>query len=647
MAAKTKSKAKSTGKVAKAIEKSNGKPEVLVGELVKAVRGAIPAGAGQVQTIDVASIVRNAAAAIGPSIGMTPDDITQAMLEQGMDYTEAFAPGKPLNPYFGYNRRPRAFNYQVGRNISTRPRQYRVPFETITNLIQSYDVAQVCIRHIIDDLRSMPLLFSPMDGVEEDVTEEIKRAAIFWSRPSGEWSADGTKRVGGQNWHEFLGSWGQDQFRYDGGCLSKRRDAAGRVIGVEVIDTRTIAPLIDYMGRPPMAPAPAYLQFVQGLPWDWVQWPDMSYMRHNPLPEDVYGLAPIEAVLLTANTDLRFQWHWLQYFTEGTVPDGFMDAPPDANTPSALEEWQEVWENWMLGDQSQKQKIRWVPAGSKYTAAKDPQFTKDFPIWLMRHTVAAFGLTPQDLGWTDDVNRSTGETQTDVQFRISTMPKSIGVQAILNDITQNDLGLRVQIRFDTGREKEDRLQEAQAMTQYVFMGAISPDEVRSDIFGKKVQADEMCPRFIMSERLGPIPLAYLMSVGGVIDKLTGAPEPGTVVPSQFVLPGNQAPDPMSTPEEQKLMAIAMHSAKFPEKSIALPPEPRKRPPRPRLTWPLRAGRQALQTPRPQGCPLARASPGKTRRKASPTSLRRKPRCKRPRHPSPPASPCVQPTRDAC
>ena len=278
-----KTKKKGTGKVAKAIEVSKGRPEVLVGQLEKAVRSTLPVGVSSATPINVAEIVRNAATQIAPSIGMTPEDIQMAMAEQGMDYTEPFAPGRPLNPYFGYNRRPRGFNYQVGRNISTRPRQYRVPFETLTNLIQAYDVAQVCIRHIIDDLRSMPLLFSPMEGVEEDVTEEIKRASMFWSRPSGEWTSDG-RRTGGSNWHEFLGEWGQDQFRYDGGALSKRRDQTGKVIGVEVVDTRTIAPLIDYMGRPPAAPAPAYLQFGQGLPWDWIKWDDFYYTRHNPLP---------------------------------------------------------------------------------------------------------------------------------------------------------------------------------------------------------------------------------------------------------------------------------------------------------------------------------------------------------------------------
>jgi len=541
----------------------SGDAGALVAVLTKAVNGTVPpgAGGGSAGAIDVASVVRNASVAIAPSLGITPENIRDAMLEQGMDYTEPFAPGRPLNPYFGYNRPPRAWNYQVGRNISTRPRQYRVPFDTLTNLIQSYDVAQVCIRHVIDDLRSMPLLFSAQEGVDDDVTADIDTARKFWRRPDGE-----------QSWHEWFGSWAQDIFRYDGGCLYKRRDLTNKVIGLDIVDTRTISPLIDYMGRRPDPPAPAFLQFVQGLPWDWIEREDFIYTRMNPLPEDVYGLAPIEAVLLTANNDLRYQWYWLQYFTDGTVPEGFMQAPPEESNPDDLAKWQETWENFLLGDQAQKVKLRWVPAGSKYEAAKSPAFDRNFPIWLMRHTVAAFGLTPQDMGWTDDVNRSTGETQMDVQFRIGSMPKTIGIEAVLNAVTQEDLGLRVKVKFDTGREKQDRLEEANAMRVYIESGVVSPDEVRQAVFGHKIEADSPIPRFVMSQRLGPIPLSYVLSVGGEVDDQTYAPEPGTIVPSQFVLPGNQAPDPMATDEEQRLQAIAQHSAQFPSEALALPPE---------------------------------------------------------------------------
>jgi hypothetical protein len=128
------------------------------------------------------------------------------------------------------------------------------------------------------------------------------------------------------------------------------------------------------------------------------------------------------------------------------------------------------------------------------------------------------------------------------------------------------------VKFDTGQEKEDRLQEAQAMQTYIDAGVVSVDEVRAKIFGFKVDPDAMVPRFVMSTRLGPIPLSYLISVGGEINTQTGAPEPRTIVPTQFVLPGTQAPDPLATPEEQRLAAIAMHSANDPAHALALPPE---------------------------------------------------------------------------
>jgi len=83
----------------------SGDAGALVAVLTKAVNGTVPpgAGGGSAGAIDVASVVRNASVAIAPSLGITPENIRDAMLEQGMDYTEPFAPGRPLNPYFGYN----------------------------------------------------------------------------------------------------------------------------------------------------------------------------------------------------------------------------------------------------------------------------------------------------------------------------------------------------------------------------------------------------------------------------------------------------------------------------------------------------------------------------------------------------------------
>ena len=504
--------------------------------VAKALKGALPPGAspGTVVPVDTSKMMRLAANKLSQSVQMPPAEIEAALISEGMEAVVPFTPGRPLNPFHGYGMRPRTFNYSVGRNIAARPRQYRTNFDTIRNLIERYDIAQICIRHIIDDIRSMPLQFNPIEGMMDDVSDEIKAAKAFWAAPDGD-----------HDWPEWLGLWLQDILRYDGGCLYKRRDMEGKLISLDVVDTTTIAPLIDFHGRRPGNGAPAYLQFVQGLPWDWLTKDDIVYTRFNPIPEDVYGVSPVEMVMLNANIDIRFQWFFLQYFTEGTVPDGFMEAPPDQSSVDQVAEWQETWEAWLAGDQGQKHKIRWVPAGSKYAQSKDTSFDKEFPLYLARRTIAAFGLVPSDLGFTEDVNRSTSDTQMDVQFRISTAPKTLALQHIMSRITQEELGLRVKVSFDDGREKEDRLMEAQAHQIYVSIGAESPDEVRRDILGYEVNPAEMIPRGIISPRLGFIPLRWAVGVSGEIDSATGAPMPGSVEEIEYVMPGTPGPSPLT------------------------------------------------------------------------------------------------------
>lgn len=500
--------------------------------IAKTVAAVVPPANRKGQTVDVDQLVRQITTSLNPSVAVVPEEIQAALEAQGMNWQGQFAPGRPLQPFAGYGVTPRGFNYTPGRNVSTQPRSDRIPFATLKQIIDGYDVAQICIQHIINDLCSMPLLFQPMEGVDEDVSDEITAAKAFLRKPDGK-----------RPFRRWLSMWFQDVLRYDAGCLFKQPDRAGRLKALKVIEGPTISPLVDYWGDIPDAPAPAYLQFVEGMPWDWMDETQLIYQPFTPLRESPYGLAPIEAVLLNANTDVRFQWYFMQYFTDGTVPATWMEAPPDMSDPDSLAEWQETWDAWLMGDQAKKHQVRWVPAGSKPTPAKDTTFQADFPEYLMRRTVAAFMLVPHDLGFTDDVNRATGDTQIDVQFRISTQPRTGYVEDILDDVLQHDLGLRVQVRFDDGREKEDRLQEAQAHQIYVSIGAESADEVRSDVLGKPVNPEEMTPRIFDSQRLGPIPLSYIIATAGQIDMETGAPLPGSVEPRQFVVPGAIAPDP--------------------------------------------------------------------------------------------------------
>jgi SPP1 gp7 family putative phage head morphogenesis protein len=453
-------------------------------------------------------------------------ELEQALSDQGLSWSQPFAPGRPLDPFAGYRAPARVRSYQVGENVQVTPRHGRVSFETLKALYGAWDVPQICVQHLINDVRSLDISWLPADGVKSDVSADIDAAKAFFLCPD--------RRRPFRTW---LAQWLQDIFRWDAGALYIRRNRKGDPIALETVDGTTILPLADYYGRIPMDEhdddsrpgdeldgdmVPAYMQVIQGMPWDWLTAEDLIYQPLNPVPESQYGLAALEKILLSGNTDVRFQMHFLNYFTDGTLPAGLMEAPPDMSDPAQVQEWQDTWDALMAGDQAMLRRIRWVPSGTKFDPVKNSDFDEKFPLYLMRRCCAAYGVTPSDMGFTEQVNKATGDTQIDIQFRVGTRPPNRHVEDILSLFAQRDLGLRVKLQIDDGREVEDRVATAQAHSIYIQAGVESPDEVRDEI-GKPTDKTQAVSRFVQT-RTGIVPLeALLGQTRNPVDPETFAP----------------------------------------------------------------------------------------------------------------------------
>ena len=510
-----------------AVDDPNFKKSFLSGNAAK-MPGTTWSNQGTINNALIARVSQN----LSESFGRAPQELELALSEQGLSWGPPFTPGRPLDAFWGYRRPPRTWDFSVGENVQLVPRWNRTSFQTLKAIIESYDVAQVCIRHLINDVRSLDYQFVPPANVAEDATEDIEAAEKFFRYPDRR-----------QPFRAWLAEYLQDVLRYDAGCLYIRRNEGGDPIALEVVSGTTIIPLIDFFGRiaadeddlGPVADkiaelggtwdgsvVPSYLQIIMGMPWVWLAADDIIYQPWNPLPDSQYGLAPMEATLLMANTSVRYQWFILQYFTEGTIPAGFMEAPPDLTDINQVNEWQEVWDAFMEGDQAKLRQMRWVPAGSKFTAVKPFVFDKDFPLYFDYRTMASFGVTPNDLGWTQDVNRSTGDTQIDVQFRVGTLPLVRHVEDLINAFISERLHLKARLQFDVGREIEDRLVAAQAEDLRIRNGTISSDEARIRL-GLRISRERPTPRIIDNNRAGPIPLLGLDSMGGKIDPTTYGP----------------------------------------------------------------------------------------------------------------------------
>ena len=502
---------------------------------------------------------RRAIAKAGAVSGPTPAAIDTAMASEGMGWTSTFGPGRPLNPIWGYSRRPRGFDYPAGVNITTQPRAaYNRPsFDTLRAIINAYDIAQTCIAHKIDSLRSMDLQFKPSDVSEGDVDLPMKAARAALESPDRELPFD-----------LWLAKFMDGVFRYDAGCLYRRRNRAGQVIGLEVVDGTSVTPYIDEHGRKPAPPAPAYAQIIKGIPWDDLTTDDLIYAPFRPQTDSPYGLAPIETILLTANNDLRFQWHMLNYFTAGSMPAGFLTAPTNATTPDQVAEWQAYWDAFMIGDQEAIRQIKLVESTMKFSQARDATFDENFQLALIRRTCAAFGVVPNDLGLTMDVNLANGETQMDVQFRVNDRPVQRFVEKLLTNYLQRDLGLPVKVEFDDGQEKEDRLTEAQAWQVYIETGMASVDEGREALLGLPTDNTRPVPRFYAGGKQGPIPLVDIVAASGPIDPDTAAPADDVPIPAVDFPGGIPGVVPVKLPGQTDFTRAPVDTTGAPEQQTA-------------------------------------------------------------------------------
>ncbi|MEW2301982.1 phage portal protein [Streptomyces sp. NPDC006655] len=463
---------------------------------------------------------------LGKAFGFgQPADMKAGEEAAGMAQTRPFSPGEPLAPYDGYSRTPRSQDYVAGYNINARPKaNERVSFDTLRGLIDAYDIAQMCIWHRIDSIRALDWSLVPARGFRGDADAAIDLGMKVLAKPDGQ-----------RLFPAWLAAWLYDILAFDAGTLYRRRNRAGRPIGLKVVDGTTIAPLLDYWGDSPEDPAPAYVQYAQGLPWNQLKRSDLIYEPFRPRSNSPYGYAPLESILLNSNTDLRFQAYFLQRFTEGNIPAAFASAP-ESWTPQQIEEFQGYWDAFLMGDQAIKSQIRWMPGGGKIEWSNEKEFSDGFSLFLMRKTCAAYHVVPADLGFTENVNRSSGETQGDVQHRVGDLPLANHIEGILTGFLQDDMGLPVQFAFDTGQEKEDRLTLAQAWGIYIDKGMASADEGREELLGLPADPRRPTPRFYSTTHAGPVPLLSIDGVGGSIDPETYAPADEQDIPAQPAVP---------------------------------------------------------------------------------------------------------------
>jgi HK97 family phage portal protein len=139
---------------------------------------------------------------------------------------------------------------------------------------------------------------------------------------------------------------------------------------------------------------------------------DMVYFMQNPRTNSVVGLPPLEVLKQTVDAELK-SMEYNRRMVVGSPPEGVLDigelaTPPDVSAAKS------EWESNILGQSAFAviggyKNPQWI----KFRDTNQEMQFREWQDYLVRQIAVVFALSPQDLGITFDVNRTSSETQSE------------------------------------------------------------------------------------------------------------------------------------------------------------------------------------------------------------------------------------------
>jgi len=200
----------------------------------------------------------------------------------------------------------------------------------------------------------------------------------------------------------------EDVLVLDAGCIENVRSLRQQIVQMWPVDGATIKISSTWDGSDPEA----YRYF-----WypDWQERArlknrDMLYIMANPRTYSVVGLSPLETLKLAIDAELAGnEYNRRQVLS--AAPDGLLDLG-EGTLPEDVGRFKAYWNAEVAG----KGAMGFIgnTKGAKFIDFHKSNIDMQFMEWqtyLVRKIAAVFGLSPQDLGLTFDINRSTSEVQ--------------------------------------------------------------------------------------------------------------------------------------------------------------------------------------------------------------------------------------------
>lgn len=481
---------------------------------------------------------------------------------------------------------PRRWEYPVSWNLQTTSTR-GVPWTVLRDAADQVSIMRSCIEVIKATLTGLDWSFgidatrarhlAQRDGtsasaVEADLTDkyadDTERLHNFWVRPD---------RINQWSFSEWLSALIEDQLVLDAISIYPHMALGGDLHSLEILDSTTIKPLLDWRGATPQPPFPAYQQILWGFPRGEMtqsERPDAEFVSavygratSEAAPSDAlvykvrnrrtrgpYGFSNVEQALTDVDMWLRrFDWLKAEY-TSGVTPE--MIIKVDANmTPEQLRQYEAVFNDDLSGNSHERHRARFLPAGfdPQVPNQMDAKFSSDFDLHIIRLICAAFDVLPTSLGFTPNHGmggmggQSHQKGERDTQLYRGVKPLAMWVTDIINEICMSYLDMPVEVTFRFhDLDPDDEKAEADLLKEYVQSGLLTLNEGRDQRRMPRYTFEEANKPMVVTPT-GPVWLdvtAQPTSVPGNLPNQGGVPSAN---PQQSTpdVPGNRAQGPQA------------------------------------------------------------------------------------------------------
>lgn len=308
-----------------------------------------------------------------------------------------FGPQQPMQPV-AQEAAGRQLDYPIGVNLQRVPRseatESGVSFEMMREMAANCTVLRLVIETRKDQLEAQPWKIAGRDGTDGgQKARDIEQAL---RKPDG--------RIKFKRWMRMLV---EEMLVTDAAALYKEPGGKAGGLVPQPIDGTTLKILIRPDGRQPGPGQPAFQQQLHGVPAVDYTAQEIIYAIRNPRVSKLYGYSPTEQVIDIVNVSLRRDMNRLEYYTAGSVPDAIASTP-EKWTAKMVAEFQNIWDDLISGNTSERRRLRFVPGDVKIQQLKPDALKDEFDEWLARVICFAFSIPPTP--FCKATNRATADT---------------------------------------------------------------------------------------------------------------------------------------------------------------------------------------------------------------------------------------------